>query len=237
MSTTTLTTMEREIRYALNAFNTTTAKIDPDVILAAIGRAWKRVQAATDSTPGFISTFLTTSANTYSYAVSNETDLASINAFRLTYDGRELFRISLTQLLQYRTGTPTTVLVATPIFIAFEEAPAGTYTAYLWPTPDQAYTIEATKVGIPALGDTFVNDGATAYAQTFVMPGFTYPAVMYASALEVAATIGADKRKALGIDQTMMASLGENRDFFIKAESARVAQMLRQHVPMIRSTV
>lgn len=221
MATITVQQMEREVRYVLGAQNLSLGTLDPDVILAAVGRAVKIVQAETDSTPIINSSWLSLTANTYSYAVGGSiVDLSSINQLRLTYDGRILTRVDVPTLMQFRQGT--TVLVSTPLIIAFEEAQAGTYTALVWPTPDQSYTVEASTVSIPGLPDDFFTSGGGAYASNFTLPGYTYGAVVYTAAAELAAN------PAVNLSAASQAVIQQQSRRMISAESRRVSSLIRQ---------
>jgi hypothetical protein len=110
------------------------------VMLDALDRATFEVHSKLPGRVSINAAFVALVANDYDYALS-EVDPWTLARFIRTSDGGEVHRVSLDEFMVYRIGNPTAS--GPPLIIAFQEAASGVVTAYVWPTPSAADTIQA----------------------------------------------------------------------------------------------
>jgi hypothetical protein len=142
MSATTVAKMVYRVKQLTRDPSTTAPRNSLPEVLDALDRAMFIVHSRLPGRASVNAAFISLVANDYDYTLS-ETDPFSFEAFRLASSGIEVVRVPLADWLRYRTGNPTSV--GDPILIAFSPAASGVVTAYVWPTPAEADTIEAVR--------------------------------------------------------------------------------------------
>lgn len=198
---------ERRIRALLRDTRQTDFVCDPDMLFHAVARAVQAVVQKINPAPTLNTSFLTLAANTYSYAVGSGFNSTQFTGFRLLSTGQPIVKKDLPVLMEYRTGS--TVDTGDPLIIAFSETSAGVYTAYLWPTPWQADTVEATHNPASTYTDpTFNSSGLLLYASTIDLPGSSELPVLYRASMELLMMLGPDRLDKLGVTPAAVDRLG-----------------------------
>jgi hypothetical protein len=140
MSATTANKLVYRVRLLIGAPSVTEGVPSLPAILDALDRAMFVVYSDLPGRASLNTAFLTLVAGTNSYALA-ESNPSALETFLLTSSGNPVYRKSLSELLGYRTGNPTST--GDPLIIAFAEAASGTVTAHVWPTPSKADTVQA----------------------------------------------------------------------------------------------
>jgi hypothetical protein len=211
---------------------------DPDVVGFALDRALGATFSRLSTPPTLVAALLTLVANDYDYALSAAySDIDAFNGFRLVSTGRPIEKVDLPTWQLYRTGNP--IDTGDPKVIAFSEGTAGVETAYLWPTPWQADTVEGlVSVGYGAGNPDFNASGAEMWdsaSVSYQFPGQSQRAVVYHAAAELIAGMGDEKIAKLGLNAGVAKLYMDQYEKTVQDELAREARLRRSDLIVERN--